>query len=109
MPKGQPAEAIVVPIPEPYVRPQGYGSRRIAELREGHAVFLAGYRKPGWYRDQLAKEGLIVSQREAEMPGADGTMQKGITVWVSGKVKTPADERQTAIEAAFAGKKGKKS
>jgi len=85
MPRGQPAEAIVVPHPEPYVRKQSFGSQRLAELRAGRAVFLAGYRRPGYYREVLAKEGLTLVQRRAEMPHpVTGEPVPGITIWVEG-------------------------
>lgn len=76
------ADSVVVPHPEPYVRRSGFGSRRIADLLEGKAVFLAGYRKPGHYASAMAAKGYSLGQREATMPGKDGEPVKGITVWV---------------------------
>jgi hypothetical protein len=82
-------EAIIVPRPEPYVRKQGEGSKRLAALREGRSVFLSGYRRPGYYREQLAKEGLVLAQRKDTLTLDNGEQVKGITVWVSNLPPTP--------------------
>lgn len=81
MPKGQPAEAIVVPHPEPYVRKKGRTvSPRVEALFSGQAVFLPNYRRPGYYRTLAEQRGYTLSQRQQHDAEGNPT---GVTVWIN--------------------------